>query len=124
MQSVFPPFVAVRLFVTHTRPHSIWGIFGPGQFASGMSVLGYMTEGGTLSTPGMLFINSCSWVHCVAEVANLLGVPGERFLSEQEVAALRGQLNPHGVIVPLPDAQDVMAASRIVTRLAFNVIWF
>ena len=40
----------------------------------------------------------------VAEVASLVGVPGERFLSAQELAALKGQLNPHGVIVPLPDA--------------------
>lgn len=104
MQSLFPPSVAARLFVTHTRPHSIWGIFGPQQSAGKMSVLGYVNEGGTLNTPGMLFINSCSWAHCVAEVANLLGVPGERFLSEQELAALKGQLNPHGVIVPLPDA--------------------
>ena len=104
MQSLFPPWVAARLFVTHTRPHSIWGIFGPRQSAGKMSVLGYVNEGGTLSTSGMLFINSCSWAHCVAEVAQLLGVPGERFLTEPELAALKGQLNPHGVIVPLADA--------------------
>ena len=69
-----------------------------------MSVLGYVNEGGTLSTSGMLFINSCSWAHCVAEVAQLLGVPEERFRTEPELAALKGQLNPHGVIVPLADA--------------------
>ena len=35
MQSVFPPFVAVRLFVTHTRPHSIWGFSGQGNSQAG-----------------------------------------------------------------------------------------
>ena len=104
MQSLFPPSVAARLFVTHTRPHSIWGIFGPRQSVGKMSVLGYVNEGGTLSTPGMLFVNACSWAHCVAEVANLLGLPGESFLSKQELAALKGELNPHGVIVPRPYA--------------------
>ena len=100
--SLFPPSAA-RLFVTHTRPHSMWGIFGPQQSAGKMSVLGYVNEGGTLSTSGMLFVNSCSWAHCVEEVANLLGIPAERFLSEPELAALQGQLNPHGVIVALPE---------------------
>ena len=102
MASLFPPSAA-RLFVTHTRPHFMWGIFGPHQSASKMSVLGYVNEGGTLNTPGMLFVNSCSWAHCVAEVANLLDIPAERFLSGPELAALQGRLNPHGVIVALPE---------------------
>lgn len=100
-QALFPPSVSARLFVTHTRPHSMWGIFGP-QSAGKMSVLGYSNEGGTLNTPGMLFINSCSWAHCVVEAARLLGLPEERFLSETELAALAGHLNPQGVIVPSP----------------------
>ena len=32
-----------------------------------------------------------------------LNLPRERFLTKQELGALRGQVNPHGVIVPLPD---------------------
>ncbi|MEO8097599.1 MAG: hypothetical protein ABI811_07835 [Acidobacteriota bacterium] len=104
VQSLFPPEVPARLFVAHTRPHSIWGIFGPRQPEKNkMSVLGYRNEGGTLTTSGMLFVNSCSWAHCVDEVATMLNLPRERFLSEQELGALRGQVNPHGVIVPLPD---------------------
>jgi phosphoketolase len=82
----------------------MWGVLGPQQSVGKMSVLGYVNEGGTLNTPGMLFVNTCSWAHCVAEVANVLGVPAERFLSAQELEALKGQRNPHGVIVPAAGA--------------------
>lgn len=104
VESLFPPEVPARLFVAHTRPHSIWGIFGPHQpDKNKMSVLGYRNEGGTLTTSGMLFVNSCSWAHCVDEVATMLNLPRERFLSAQEIGAMKGQVNPHGVIIPLPD---------------------
>ena len=97
---LFPAKVPARLFVTHTRPETILGLLGPLHTGSRTSGLGYINQGGTLNTPGMLFVNHCSWAHSVSEAARLLNVPREQVLSEQEIAALDGRLSPHGVIIP------------------------
>jgi phosphoketolase len=67
-----------------------------------LSVLGYRNRGGTLDTPGMLFVNRCTWAHCVAEAARLLRLPQQELLDEGEIAALAGRAEPQGVIVPHP----------------------
>lgn len=97
---LFPVNVPARLFVTHTRPETMLGLLGSLHTGAGTVGLGYINHGGTLSTPGMLFVNRCTWAHCVTEAARLLSVPRERVLSEEEIAALDGRLSPHGVIIP------------------------
>jgi hypothetical protein len=62
--------------------------------------LGYINQGGTYDTSGLLFVNRCSWAHCVAEVARLIDLPQDRVLDELEVKALAGELSPEGIIIP------------------------
>ncbi|MCC2626506.1 MAG: D-xylulose 5-phosphate/D-fructose 6-phosphate phosphoketolase [Thermomicrobiales bacterium] len=97
---LFPNKVPLRLFVTHTRPETILGLLGPLHTGADTAGLGYINHGGTLSTPGMLFVNRCSWAHCVQEAARLLHLSEGEVLSLDERHALDGQRSPHGVIVP------------------------
>ena len=69
-----------------------------------MSVLGYRNEGGTLDSPGMLMVNRCTWAHCVLEAARLIGVPEQHLLTKAELAAISGEMSPHGIIIPFPGA--------------------
>jgi hypothetical protein len=61
---------------------------------------GFINAGGTLSTPGMLFVNRCSWAHIVRSACELLERPVAEALSGEEIAALEGRASPHGVIIP------------------------
>jgi hypothetical protein len=62
--------------------------------------LGYINEGGTLNTPGMLFRNRCTWAHALDAVARLLKLSRERVLREEEIDALDGRRSPHAIIIP------------------------
>jgi len=97
---LFPAGVAPRLFVTHTRPETILGLLGPLHTGPQTAGLGYINHGGTLSTPGMLFVNRCSWAHCVRESARLLRLAEHDLLSEEERRALDGKRTPHGILLP------------------------
>jgi phosphoketolase len=97
---LFPPKVAPRLFVTHARPETILGVLGPLHTGAATVGLGYTNHGGTLSTPGMAFVNRCSWAHCLREAARLLKLPDVELLSEDERRALDGKRSAHGVILP------------------------
>lgn len=97
---LFPAEIAPRLFVTHTRPETVLGLLGRLHTGADTAGLGYINHGGTLSTPGMLFVNRCSWAHCVREAARLLHLSDGEVLSLDERRALDGRRSPHGVIVP------------------------
>lgn len=99
-ERIFPSTVPHRLFVTHTRPEVILGLLGPLHTGPHTSGLGYINQGGTLNTPGMLFVNRCTWAHCLAEVARLLELPRTHVLSTPEIEALEGKRSPHGVLLP------------------------
>jgi phosphoketolase len=86
--------------VTHTRPEPILGLLDPWLQNRTVRCLGYTGHGGTLNTPGMLFVNGCTWAHVVEESATLLNVAPETLLTEPERRALDGQARPHGVIIP------------------------
>jgi hypothetical protein len=60
--------------------------------------LGFLNQGGTLNTAGMLFVNRCTWAHIVAEAVRLLGLVGEKFLSPEEWEALAGKRSPEGIM--------------------------
>lgn len=98
--AAFPPTASHRLFVTHTHPEPILGLLGPLHTGARTSALGYTNRGGTLNTPGMLFVNRCSWAHCVQEVARLLSIPVGDLLDSAEIEALSGIRSPHGIIIP------------------------
>jgi phosphoketolase len=97
---LFSPGVPRRVFVTHTRPEPMLGVLGPLHTGPQTRGLGYVNRGGTLDTPGMLFLNRCSWAHILIEVARLLAVAHEQVLTPAELRALDGQGSPHGVIIP------------------------
>jgi phosphoketolase len=100
IQRLFPNEIPARLFVTHTRPEPILGLLGELHTGAQTCGLGYINQGGTLDTPGMHFVNRCSWAHCVAEAARLLNVPRETLLIQGEMQALDGLASPHGVLLP------------------------
>lgn len=95
---------------THTRPNVMLGALRP--LLEGMGetdlvldgrprragILGFINQGGTLETPGMLWVNRCSWVHGVAEAARLLDMPREALLTPAEMQALAGRESPQGVV--------------------------
>lgn len=99
-ERLFPNHIQPRLFLTHTRPEVLLGVLGPLHTGPRTSGLGYINQGGTLNTPGMFFINRCSWAHVLAETARLVNLPREQFLSQEEREALDGRRSPHGVIIP------------------------
>jgi hypothetical protein len=96
---LFPSSVPARIFLTHTRPEILLGILQPlhtGFYQTG--ALGFINQGGTLNVPGMLFVNRCTWVHILLEVARVLGMLQEELLTSEEVAPLSGKASPEGVI--------------------------
>jgi phosphoketolase len=97
---LYPASVPDRIFVVHTRPQAILGVLQPINTGSEHTVcLGFIGQGGTLTTSGMLFVNQCTWGHILTEAARLLDIPREELLTPKEIAALDGKANPEGVIV-------------------------
>ena len=99
-EELFPPEVPARLCVTHTRPEVIQGLLGPLWSGKQSRVLGYIAQGGTLNTSGLMFINRCTWAHCLEEAAKLLGISRDRFLTAVECDALDGRMSPQNLIIP------------------------
>jgi len=98
-KELYPDSVAARIFVTHTRPEAMLGVLQPHNTGSRTVALGYIAHGGTLTTPGLLFVNRCTWAHILAETARLLDMPRGKLLSIEEQAALDGQASPEGIII-------------------------
>jgi hypothetical protein len=97
---LYPPTVAARIFITHTRPEPLLGaLHSVNTGFENTSALGFIGRGGTLNTAGMLFVNRCSWAHIVAEASRLLALAADRLLSSDELAVLQGKKSPEGVIV-------------------------
>ena len=100
VQRLYPDTVRARVFVTHTRPEPLLGALRPLHTGAETIGLGYVNHGGTLSTPGMLFVNRASWAHVVETTARLVGVAPTAVLDDAELAALQGKASPEGVLVP------------------------
>ncbi len=99
--SIYPDSAPPRIFVTHTRPETILGVLQPLNTGNKLTAaLGYIGQGGTLTTAGMLFVNRSTWAHILVEAARVLGMRHEEFLSSEEQAALDGKVCPEGIIVP------------------------
>jgi phosphoketolase len=97
---LYPDSVPQRVFVAHTRPEPLLGTLQPLHTGRGRTVaLGFVVQGGTLTVPGMLFVNRCTWAHVLAAVAGVLDLPREDLLTPEEIAALDGKASPEGVIV-------------------------
>jgi phosphoketolase len=99
-KELYPDSAAARIFVGHTRPETILGVLHP--LATGSAhtaALGYVAQGGTLTTAGMLFVNRCTWAHILEQAARVLEVPREQFLAPEQLAALDGKTSAEGVII-------------------------
>jgi phosphoketolase len=97
---LYPDSAVARIFVTHTRPEAILGVLYPLTTGSAhTAALGYVAQGGTLTTSGMLFVNRCTWAHILAEAARVLAIPRQDILASEEMAALDGGASPAGVII-------------------------
>ena len=98
--NLYPGSSLARIFVTHTRPETILGVLHPLTTGSGRTnALGYIAQGGTLTTPGMLFVNRCTWAHILDQAARVLDVPRQELLVSEEMAALDGRTSPEKVII-------------------------
>jgi phosphoketolase len=99
-EELYPDSVPARIFVTHTRPEPILGALQPLHTGIGrIAALGFIGQGGTLTVPGMLFVNRCTWAHILWEIASILGLTQEELLTSEELAVLNGRASPEGVII-------------------------
>lgn len=99
-EEYYPEAIKRRIFVTHPRPEVIVGILRP--LDTGPSTtrfLGFINQGGTLDTGGMLFVNRQTWAHIVQASAEILERELTDLLESEEIAALRHQRNPQGIII-------------------------
>ena len=95
---LYPEAAPVRVFVSHTRPEALLGVLQPlgtGPLTAG---LGFTNHGGTLDTPGMLFVNGATWAHVLDTVARLLAMDRAALLTDAEQAALDHRASPQGVL--------------------------
>lgn len=98
-QAYYPAHIASRIFISHTRPEVMAGVLRPLDTGKQTIFLGFINQGGTLDTAGMLFVNRQTWAHILSASANCLGFKQESLLKPQEIEALSGLRNPHGVII-------------------------
>ena len=103
LEALFPQRLP-RLILTHTRPEPMLGLLrrldgGPERTRA----LGYLSRGGTLDTPGMLFANRCTWAHAAVACADLLGADAADVLTPGEMAAVRGEAHPRILQISPPE---------------------
>jgi phosphoketolase len=102
LSELYPPTAPARIFVSHTRPEPILGALSDLHTGPDLTgALGFLGRGGTLNTPGLMFVNGCSWGHILAEAARVLAIRRETLLSADEIAALDGGKSPDGILVPI-----------------------
>jgi phosphoketolase len=105
--TLYPASATARVFVTHTHPEPLLGTLQPLNTGPQTAALGFINQGGTLNTAGMLFINRATWAHIVQAAASVLGLSAEELFSAAERDALAGKANPTGIIIPPADQQEV-----------------
>lgn len=101
VQALFPDAMP-RVIVSHTRPEPMIGLLrrldgGPQR----TTARGYISRGGTLDVPGMLFANRSSWAHLLDAAARLKGWNRSDLLRPEEIAAVDGHGNPADLAHPI-----------------------
>jgi phosphoketolase len=100
VEQLYPATALHRLFVTHTRPEPLLGVLQPLHTGSeNTRALGFIGRGGTLTVSGMLYVNRSTWAHIVAEAARLMEISREAVLTEGEIAAIDGRIQPEHLIL-------------------------
>ena len=103
LRGLFPAGLP-RVLLCHTRPEPMLGVLrrlddGP----SRTRALGYISRGGTLDVPGMLFANRCTWAHAVDAAAAVAGWERTGLLSPKELAAIDGRGDCRDLVEPEAD---------------------
>ena len=97
--ALFPNTIKQRLFFCHGHPEAILACCRPLDLgAAKTSALGYINQGGTLDSDGMLFANKCTWAHGALRLAQQLGKADDTWLTSDELAAVLGQGDPYHII--------------------------
>ena len=102
--ALWPAAAPHRVFLVHTRPDPMLGVLSPLHTGPRTAALGYIGAGGTLDVSGLLYVNHATWAHVLRALARVEGGDEGRYLSADERAALDGERNPTGIIVPPPRA--------------------
>lgn len=97
--SLFPHTVQARIILSHIRPEVFLGHarsldLGPRRCVA----LGYVNQGGTLDSDGLLFANRCTWADALMTLARISNHKADDWLSHEEQAAIRGEGDPYAVI--------------------------
>lgn len=92
--ALFPDLCDLRLFVTHGHAAPFMGALADQNRSARVRALGYCNQGGTLDTPGLLFLNRSHWTHILREAARLIAAPEELLLESAERDALAGRAAP------------------------------
>jgi phosphoketolase len=98
-KELYPESVEARIFITHARPETMLGVLQPLNTGRHTTALGFIGQGGTLRSSGMLFVNHCTWAHILTEASRMLDMWREHLLTADELAALDGRVSPEGVII-------------------------
>ncbi len=99
IQALFPHNIQQRLFFCHGHGESILACCRPLDLGAKKTLaLGYINQGGTLDSEGMLFANKCTWAHGAYLLARQLHKYEGTWLSEEELAAVLGEGDPYQVI--------------------------
>ncbi len=106
LRELFPAGLP-RVLLSHTRPEPMLGVLrrlddGPARTRA----LGYISRGGTLDVPGMLFANRCTWAHTVDAAAAVAAWERGELLSPKELAAIDGRGDSHDLRAPGPEAAE------------------
>ena len=100
LTSLFPKGLP-RVVLTHTRPEPMLGLLRRVDTGPGLTTaLGYISRGGTLDVPGMLFANRSTWAHATDAAVRVCGLSREELLEPDEAAALDGQGTPEALTHP------------------------
>jgi phosphoketolase len=97
--ALFSNKVQQRLFFFHGHGEAILSCCRPLDLGPQKTLaLGYINQGGTLNTEGMLFANKCTWAHGALQLARRLGLNDDAWLSGDELSAVLGQGDPYQLI--------------------------
>jgi phosphoketolase len=103
VRTLFPDHARARVLLTHTRPEVIVGMMSRIHTGPQTIGLGFRNDGGTLDVGGMLWVNGCSWAHCLRAAASTSGIDEAKVLTAEERSALDGEQAPDQIISWLPD---------------------
>jgi phosphoketolase len=98
-QALFSVKIQQRLFFFHGHGEAILACCRPLDLGPARTLaLGYINQGGTLDSEGMLFANKCTWAHGALQLARRLGLNDDVWLSNVELAAVLGMGDPYQLI--------------------------